>query len=57
MVFEPTIPALEQVKTDNALDRAATVIGNLMFPLSKYEDCCLLEFPDYMAAQPRGQNS
>jgi hypothetical protein len=27
--FEPTIPALERVKTVHALDRAATVIGNI----------------------------
>jgi hypothetical protein len=28
--FEPTIPALERVKTDHALDRAATAIGRYL---------------------------
>jgi hypothetical protein len=29
VVFEPTIPAFERAKTVHALDRAATVIGNM----------------------------
>jgi hypothetical protein len=30
--FEPTIPVFERVKTVNALDRAATVIGTFLSP-------------------------
>jgi hypothetical protein len=33
--FEPTIPVSEQAQTVNALDRAATVIGRLLFTTLK----------------------
>jgi hypothetical protein len=29
--FEPTVPVFEQAKTVHALDRAATVIGSIVY--------------------------
>jgi hypothetical protein len=34
--FEPTNPAFQRAKTVHPLDRAATVIGNLMQQMLKY---------------------
>jgi hypothetical protein len=31
MEFEPTTPVMERAKTVHALDRAATVIGDVLF--------------------------
>jgi hypothetical protein len=36
MGFEPTIPVFERAKTVHALDRVATVIGDLSYALDKY---------------------
>jgi hypothetical protein len=33
--FEPTIPAFERAKTVHALDRAATVIGQVIYYIYK----------------------
>jgi hypothetical protein len=35
MGFEPTIPVIERRKTVHALDRAATVIGNVILHLQQ----------------------
>jgi hypothetical protein len=57
--FEPTIPACERVKTVHALDRAATLIGNLFIynhlndllfcAFSKFKCRCKLRVSNFIA--------
>jgi hypothetical protein len=35
--FEPTIPAFERAKAVHAIDRSATVIGDLLYTFTKIE--------------------
>jgi hypothetical protein len=39
--FEPMIPVFERAKTVRALDRAATVIGQCLSNLLKFQIMCL----------------
>jgi hypothetical protein len=57
VVFEPTIPAFERVKTVHALDRAATVIGRDSIHNAYQKPWHMLQAGEWWAKQICGNSS